>query len=358
MAKMFYTLDEAAERLGKSADDVKKMASSGQIQEFRDRDRLMFKVEQIDLLAADEDVGGGDDADLSSVIPLADSALLDPGLLGESSLGESSLGGPSASQSVPSMGESDLGASGSVIGLAGDTGMHKTSPGEGGSKEAWDDEETSPNLSGTGSGLLGGLDDLGGSGLMSGSGGMDTAERSGVGIFDADELEDVDPAAMTQMVEGGGSGELNLENLGSGSGLMDLTRESDDTSLGAEFLEEVYPGDEAAKGTGAPAAAAAAGGLFEGGDDDDDVIVGAGTGGAMVAAEAYDGAGSGLVGGLMIGAIAALSLGIAFMVIAVLGAPDGGLMNMVADKIMIVLAALAGATLLLGGAGWAIGKRG
>ena len=60
MAKMFYTLDEAADRLKKSADEVKKMASSGQIQEFRDRDRLMFKVEQIDLLSADDDLGGGD----------------------------------------------------------------------------------------------------------------------------------------------------------------------------------------------------------------------------------------------------------------------------------------------------------
>ena len=46
------------EKLGKSEDDVRDMATSGQIQEFRDRDRLMFKVEQIDLLAGgDEDTG-------------------------------------------------------------------------------------------------------------------------------------------------------------------------------------------------------------------------------------------------------------------------------------------------------------
>ena len=32
----------------------------------------------------------------------------------------------------------------------------------------------------------------------------------------------------------------------SGSGLMDLTRESDDTSLGAELLDEIYPGEEEA----------------------------------------------------------------------------------------------------------------
>jgi hypothetical protein len=36
--------------------------------------------------------------------------------------------------------------------------------------------------------------------------------------------------------------ELSLEGVGSGSGLLDLTRESDDTSLGAELLDEIYPG--------------------------------------------------------------------------------------------------------------------
>lgn len=67
MAKMFYTLDEAAERLGKTNDEVKQMAESGQVQEFRDRDKLMFKKEQIDLLA-----GGGEDDDIEP-IGLADS---------------------------------------------------------------------------------------------------------------------------------------------------------------------------------------------------------------------------------------------------------------------------------------------
>ena len=57
MAKMFYTIDEVCEKLEKSEDEVREMASSGQIQEFRDRDKLMFKVDQIDLLAGDEDAG-------------------------------------------------------------------------------------------------------------------------------------------------------------------------------------------------------------------------------------------------------------------------------------------------------------
>ena len=38
--------------------------------------------------------------------------------------------------------------------------------------------------------------------------------------------------------------ELCLESVGSGSGLLDLTREPDDTSLGAELLDEVWEGEE------------------------------------------------------------------------------------------------------------------
>lgn len=62
MAKMFYTTDEAALKLGKTEAQLKEMVARGELQEFRDRDRLMFKVEQVDLIA------GGDD-----FIPLAES---------------------------------------------------------------------------------------------------------------------------------------------------------------------------------------------------------------------------------------------------------------------------------------------
>lgn len=65
MAKMFYTLEEAAAKMGVTPDKVREMASSGQLSEFRDRDRLVFKVEQVDMLA-----GGEVDED---TIPLADS---------------------------------------------------------------------------------------------------------------------------------------------------------------------------------------------------------------------------------------------------------------------------------------------
>jgi excisionase family DNA binding protein len=66
MAKMFYTAEEAAKKIGVSVEKVQEMAASGQLQEFRDRDKLVFKREQVDMLSGGEE-GGADS------IPLADS---------------------------------------------------------------------------------------------------------------------------------------------------------------------------------------------------------------------------------------------------------------------------------------------
>ena len=53
--------------------------------------------------------------------------------------------------------------------------------------------------------------------------------------------------AQTQMTKPTVDDEdLALDSVGSGSGLLDLTRESDDTSLGAELLDEIYPGGTSA----------------------------------------------------------------------------------------------------------------
>jgi hypothetical protein len=58
MAKstLFYTIDEAAKKLGKTADSVRQMVSSGQLQEFKDSSgELVVKREQVDMLASDGD---------------------------------------------------------------------------------------------------------------------------------------------------------------------------------------------------------------------------------------------------------------------------------------------------------------
>ncbi len=88
MAKLFYSLDEAAKVLEKSPEDIQKMVDTGQLQEFRDdNNELVVKKEQVDLLAGDEggqipleedaepiSLGGSGSA---SGIDLADSSGLD-----------------------------------------------------------------------------------------------------------------------------------------------------------------------------------------------------------------------------------------------------------------------------------------
>jgi hypothetical protein len=65
-----------------------------------------------------------------------------------------------------------------------------------------------------------------------------TAE--GISIFDDEdlEIEAADPMAKTQIAPSL-EDQMALEGVGSGSGLLDLTRESDDTSLGAEVLDNI-----------------------------------------------------------------------------------------------------------------------
>jgi len=70
----------------------------------------------------------------------------------------------------------------------------------------------------------------------------------GISVFDDEELASAaaaDPMAKTQISKQSEEPEIPLDSVGSsGSGLLDLTRESDDTSLGAELLDEIYPEEE------------------------------------------------------------------------------------------------------------------
>lgn len=318
MAKMFYTLEEAAEKLGKDADAVRDMAKSGQIQEFRDRDKLMFKVDQIDLLAHGDD-DHGDAADMSSMIPLADDDVSE-------SFSDFSL-------------ESELDMDESGGGASDEFSLAESSPGEPAPKS--ESKPAAPAQSGSASALD--LEPME----------MDSKERTGVSIFDADELETADPSAVTQMTDEGFD-ELQLDSVGSGSGLLDLTRESDDTSLGAEFLDELYPADDQTVDRDAPS-----GGLFET-SGEEAAALGAGAGvpaGAMVAVEPLDGAGSGLAAGLSIGAVLALAIGLVAVIIGLMDAPADNLMAMLADNFIIIVGGLAGAALIFGIVGFLLGKK-
>jgi hypothetical protein len=208
MAKMFYTLEETKASLGLNEEEIKQLSREGRLREFRDGPRLMFKADQVDNLRA-ELAGGGDQVSI----------------------------GPSDSGSPIGLADSKGPLSGSGISLA-DTDFGK-SPGAGMVKE---DTALAADLglSGTAAGIP-----SPGAGSRSGT---KAGSRVGVNVFgDMEDTPRADPMAQTSI----GSGiqdQINLEGVGSGSGLLDLTRESDDTSLGAELLDEISPGGSTATG--------------------------------------------------------------------------------------------------------------
>lgn len=179
---------------------------------------------------------------------------------------------------------------------------------------------------------------------------------TGITAFEDEELEaEADPLAKTQITTGATSDELSLEGTGSGSGLLDLTREADDTSLGAELLDEIYPGEEEA--APAPAAPprreerAPAAAVVEPVAPPEPVVSVAAPGPAYAVSDPLEG----LFGGLLAAALLALALG-ACVVGGVLQGfvPDYALF--LSDRFLIFL---AGAVLVAGLAaliGWFLGR--
>ena len=358
MAKMFYTLEEAAEKLGMDPEAVKEMATAGKLQQFRDRDKLMFKTDEVDKMA---DSGG------TSAGTMA--------------------GGPQDSQ-------------------AGDTGPIPISSGE----ETEAGLELSPEDTGHGSdagdpaqGTAGGTDsinlasdDPGASGTGAGDTGQqkeDPSGQTGVSVFDADEVDDADPQAQTQVNQPAvDDEEMQLDSVGSGSGLLDLTRESDDTSLGAELLDEIYPGEDQQQGgtgSGTGSAVGSSGVLDATQQGGDSAAQGASQSGfealetgtgtevamdqpeepasqapgaapAVATAEPYDPAGSGFGAGMLLGTTIALILGL-IIAIGAVGGSSGPVLDLMtgdpgSNMLMIWTAGLIIVSFIFGVVGLVIGK--
>jgi len=315
MAKLFYTLAEASDRLGKTQDEVSAMAQSGQLEEMRDGEDIMFKRQQVDLLAGD-----------------ADGEALNLGL---------NLSGDGSSLGV------DL--SGSAAGISEDD-----SPTAGGSGYGLSDSGTGLGLGGGASGLdLGdsGTDlgfDLGDSGSALGLDLGGSGSVSGIGAsFEGGEDDDAAETRVSDAVDE----ELSLEAVGSGSGLLDLTRESDDTSLGAELLDEVWEAGDSGEFN------ANATGLFEASEPDqptavhEDVPMGL----PAVAVYAYDGQWSGTGVGLLVGAVFAM-IAVAIMLVTSIMGVTPNLAAMVSGDVMIWGGGFLGFAIIAGLIGMFIGK--
>jgi hypothetical protein len=207
MAKMFYTLEETKAALGKNEEEIKQLSREGRLREFRDGARLMFKADQVEQLKNELGMGSSGSADHVDI-------------------GISDTGAPiglvdSRSASATGISLVDTGRSGSGSGMV-----------------LKDDTALAADLGMTGS--LGGVPSPGRPGSSSPLTGS-RAGGSGINVFTDSEAGGADPSAQTA-ISSSVQDQVSLEGVGSGSGLLDLTRESDDTSLGAELLDEITPG--------------------------------------------------------------------------------------------------------------------
>ena len=387
MAKLFYTLEEAAQKLRKSTDEVMSMARAGQLVELRDKDQVLFRRSAIDQLSGDADMGSDinlDGLDLSS------------GGGSSLQLGGSSVGGmdelrleDSSPGTAPAMGG----------GLGDDLRLDDSAPGMapamgGGLGDGLnlDDElrlddgpapmAGMPAMAASGADDSMGLDDLmladddepapapaapapaarAAAPTRSPAASSGGSAMGGVGLADSNAESMMMDAAASGAKSGGGMddsmalnpGQTQLEAVGSGSGLLDIS--SDESFFGAQMIEESMGGDDAAS---IPENAADIFGGGEAAATEEAAPVTAGTTGvtfgAATLAEAHDPKFSGFTGGAMIvAAVALVGGGWAVAEMAVGNYTD--VAKLVAENWMYVLGGLAGGVLVIGGIGLGIGK--
>lgn len=56
MAGMFYSLEEAAEKLNTTAEQVKELVKQGRLREFRDGSNVLFKIDEVEALMSDTSI--------------------------------------------------------------------------------------------------------------------------------------------------------------------------------------------------------------------------------------------------------------------------------------------------------------
>lgn len=362
MAKMFYTVTEAAMRLGRSADQVRAMIGAGELQEFRSGNELVVKREQVDLLAGDEagdtgipseilgssssNLSLGDDAE-DGVIGLSDSVIEDDAPIIDTGPDDSLVIGLEDSAVGGSIGGGSIG--GSIGGSMGLTESVTDSISLDGDTTAGSSAE--PARGGDGSGIIS-LASQSGSHVALELDTPNAKEQTGISIFD-DGLDEGDAAAATIVTDATVPEMSAYDAGGSGSGLLDLTREGDDTSLGVDLLD--------AGGSGAGMASVGAlaedGALFETTESGNADLASAATMGLM--AEAYDGGGSGLVGGLAFGVVLAMLFTGGLSVVWLLGGDAALLFDQIGSVPWFVPAAgIAGVTFLVTIIAWVLGRRG
>lgn len=341
------------------------MAKSGQLQELRDKDQVLFRRSAIDQIAPQDDGGelnlddfdasssasdirlggssmGGDDLKLDDDLQLGgddlklgdDDLKLDDGpMLGmadDLKLDDGPIAPAASASGIDLGGDDDL-----SIGLA-DSGAG--APAKPAAPAPAPAARATPSPAASASGI-------GGSGMGLGDSNADSMMMDAPGASGARKASADDSMA---------AGNTQLEAVGSGSGLLDIS--SDESFFGAQMIEESMGGEDASS------LPADAGDIFGGGEaaateEAAPVTVGTtgATFGAATLAEAFDPKFSGFAAGAMLACLILLG-GVAWMLTETVMGGYSEVGRMVAENWMIVLGGGAGAVLLFGGVGFGIGK--
>jgi len=258
MATEYLTLEQTCEALGKTPDEVKAMVADGRLSEVRDAGKVFFKKAEVDQIAAKEgssivDLALTDASDAeetesfaSALSSLADSSS-SVGLLDEASA-------PEAAEPAALDAPGEAPAAAEELTLEDLPEELPAAPALEGELPELEPAALAEEPQAVEDGSAAAIPDLG----LSGSSILGLQEepakaappppaeakptKVGISVFDDDELPlAADPMGETQI----SATVPELEAVGSGSGLLDLTREKDDTSLGAELLGSISPGEGA-----------------------------------------------------------------------------------------------------------------
>ena len=263
MAGMFYSLQETAEKLGKTEDEVRKLAEDGSLRLFRDGSNLLFKIDEVNALLAkrldmdlgpdleplEADTGAPADAQQPAAQELTEEELM-------LNLGEeepkaqpeaeptSELGlAPAESEPATTVPEEDL--------LAGIMEDGTAAPAQEQPQEKAEAEEDI-SLAAESGALASGSDITDMDTALTGEG-VNVLAESGVGEETAGDSSAETVAAAGASTEASLEEieeDVNLDSFGSGSGLLDLSLQADDTSLGG-ILDEIYTSEGGEEGKAA-----------------------------------------------------------------------------------------------------------
>jgi len=248
MAGMFYSLQEAAEKLNKTEEEIKQIVQEGKLREFRDGPNLLFKVEEVEALMSEASVPASEEASEPEIPEALEPEALEPEALEPEALEPEALEPEALEPEALELEESEP-----EIPEAEELELDIPAD-ESPEPEALEEEVLAPpeEAAGTSEILL--APETGAPVAPSELTDADTALTgegiSVLGETDADyEITD-DTLAETAIPMGTAGtgpempleeieGDVNLDSFGSGSGLLDLSLQADDTSLGG-ILDEIY----------------------------------------------------------------------------------------------------------------------